>query len=145
VVLLVIASDGLVLAHDSESLSPRLTPRLQELLRKEMQFIDEASQNILTALVAGSDAQVATLAQQIHDSFILRQSMTPEDKNHLVTVAPEGFVQRDRDFHQVAAELAAAARTGNRALQHQQFGRMIEACSTCHALYASDRFSGFSE
>ncbi len=135
---------SIVLGQTFEPISPRLTPRLQELLREEMRFIDKASQGILAALVTGSDARVAALAEQIRDSFILRQAMTPEDKKHLVTVAPQGFVPMDQAFHQIAAELAQAARAGDRPAQHQQFGRMVAACSGCHARYATDRFPEFS-
>ena len=145
IVSVAVALSGLALAQANKSISPMLTPKLQELLQKEMQSINDASQKILAALVAGDDTRVAKLAQQIHDSFILRQSMTPEDKAHLMTVAPEGFVQMDRHFHEIAAELAKAARAGNRPLQHEQFGRMIETCGACHARYATDRFAGFSE
>lgn len=141
----IIALVGLGLVGVNQPLSPKLTPKLQELLRKEMLSIDEASQKILVALVAGDDAVVATLAQQIHDSFILRQSMTPEDKAHLMAVAPQDFIQMDRDFHEISAMLAQAARTGNRPLQREQFGRMVEACSGCHAQYANDRFPGFTK
>lgn len=136
--------NSIVLAQVFEPISPKLTPRLQELLREEMRSIDEASQGIFAALVAGNDAQVAALAGQIRDSFILRQAMTPEDKKHLVTVAPEGFVPMDQAFHQIAGALAQAARAGDRTAQHQQFGRMVAACSGCHARYAADRFTGFS-
>ena len=145
IVSVAVALSGLALAQANKSISPMLTPKLQELLQKEMQSINDASQKILAAVVAGDDSRVAKLAQQIHDSFILRQSMTPEDKAQLMTVAPEGFVQMDRDFHETAAELATVARAGNKPLQYEQFGRMIETCGACHAHYATDRFTGFSE
>lgn len=129
----------------AEPVSPKLTTRLQELLRQEMLSINKASQEILAALVAGDDEHVATLAQQIHDSFILRQSMTPEDKAHLMAVVPDDFVKMDREFHEISAKLAQAARASNRPLQEQHFGRMINACTACHARYATDRFAGFAE
>jgi hypothetical protein len=140
-----LALGGLALAQDTEPVSPKLTPKLQDLVRKEMLSINGASQQILAALVAGDDARVAELAQQIHDSFILRQSMTPEDKADLMAAVPEGFVQQDRAFHEISAELARAARDGSRMGQHEHFNRMIEACSACHAQYATDRFPGFAE
>ena len=136
---------GLALAQNTEPVSPKLTPKLQDLLRKEMLSINEASQQILASMVAGDDARVAELAQQIHDSFILRQSMTPEDKADLMAAVPEGFVQQDRAFHEISAALAEAARSGDRMRQQEQFGRMVEACSACHAQYATDRFPNFAE
>ncbi len=127
-------------AQEVQPVSPDLTPKLRDLLRKEMLSIEGASKDILSALIAGDDARVADLAQKIHDSFILQQSMTPEDKKDLMAAVPEDFVTRDRAFHVLSADLAQVARDGDRAAQHQKFGQMVEACTACHALYATDRF-----
>jgi plasmid stability protein len=136
---------GLALAQNVEPVWPKLTPKLQDLLQKEMLSVHEASREILTATIEGNDERVAELAQQIHDSFILRQSMTPEDKADLMAVAPDGFVKLDREFHEISAELAQAARDKDRARQHETYGHMIGACSACHAQYATDRFPNFAE
>lgn len=105
-----------------------------------MLSIKQASKDILSALIAGDDARVAEIAQQIHDSFILQQSMTPQDKEDLMAAVPKDFVARDRAFHELSADLALAGRDADRDAQHARFGRMIEACSACHARYATDRF-----
>lgn len=127
-------------AQDVRPVSPDLTPKLRDLLRQEMLSIERASKDILSALIAGDDAGVAELAQNIHDSFILQQSMTPQDKQDLMAAVPEDFVARDRAFHQLSADLAQAASAGERDAQHAEYGRMIEACTACHARYATDRF-----
>ncbi len=144
-ILVTLTLGGVVLAQVIEPVAPRLTPKLQELLRDEMQSINEASQEILAAMVAGDDQRVASLARQIQDSFILRRSMTPEDKAHLMKVAPEDFVRRDREFHRISGELAQAAGAGDRPLQRKEFGRMVESCIACHLQYATDQFPGFSD
>lgn len=131
---------GLAAAQEVKPVSPDLTPKLRDLLRKEMLSIEGASKDILSALIAGDDARVAELAQQIHDSFILQQSMTAEDRADLMAAVPEDFVSRDQAFHELSATLAEVAREGDRAQQHAEFGRMVEACTACHALYATDRF-----
>jgi len=136
---------GFALAQTAEPVWPRLTPKLQNLLQKEMLSIHKASQEILTAMIEGDDARVAELAQQIHDSFILRKSMTPKDKADLVSAVLADFVKRDKEFHEISAELAKAARGKDRERQHKIFTRMIEACSACHARYATDRFPYFPE
>ncbi|WP_188874131.1 cytochrome c [Iodidimonas muriae] len=140
-----VAFAGFALAQSAEPVSPKLTPKLQDLLRKEMLSVNEASQEILAAMVTGDDERVATLAQQIHDSFILRQSMTPEDKADLMAAVPEDFVRMDRNFHEISAALAEAANAKNRPPQRERFGQMIDACVACHSKYASDRFPAFSE
>ncbi len=136
---------GLAAAQEVKPVSPDLTPKLRDLLRKEMLSIEGASKDILSALIAGDDARVAELAQQIHDSFILQQSMTPEDREDLMSAVPEDFVSRDQAFHELSATLSKAAREGDRAQQHAEFGRMVEACTACHALYATDRFPDLAE
>ncbi|HUV68330.1 MAG TPA: hypothetical protein VMW15_01625 [Terracidiphilus sp.] len=142
-----VALGGLVLAQDQdmEPVSPKLTPKLQELLRKEMLSINDASQKILSAMVAGDDLRVAKLAQQIHDSFILRKLMTPQDEADLKSAVPQDFIRQDRAFHDISAALAQAAQVGDRVEQRKQFSRMIEACTACHARYATDRFPNFAE
>lgn len=133
------------IGQEAQPVSPDLTPKLRDLLRKEMLSIEGASKDILSALIAGQDARVAELAQNIHDSFILQQSMTPEDKQDLMAAVPEDFVIRDRAFHELSASLAQAGRNGDRKQQHLQFGQMIEACTACHARYATDRFPDLVE
>ena len=59
----------------AEPVGPKLTPELRDLLRQEMASVLVASQDILGALVVGDHATVAEHAQQIHDSFILQQSL----------------------------------------------------------------------
>ncbi len=140
-----IAFAGLAWAQSAEPVSPKLTPKLQDLLRKEMLSVNEASQEILTAMVTGDNKRVSILAQQIHDSFILRQSMTPKDKVDLMAAVPEDFVKMDKGFHKIAAELAQAARVKNRPLQQEHFGQMINACVVCHSTYATNRFPKFTE
>ena len=137
---LVFATGSAAIAQQATPVSPDLTPKLRELLRKEMLSIENASQQILSALIAGEDARVAELAQKIHDSFILQQSMTPEDRKDLMAAVPKDFVTRDRAFHELSSTLAEAGRSGDRRRQHEEFARMIDACTACHTLYATDRF-----
>ena len=144
-IILAFGVSSVAMAQEVKPVSPELTAKLRDLLRKEMLSIETASKQILSALIAGEDEHVAELAQQIHDSFILKQSMTAEDKKDLMGAVPENFVTRDRAFHKIAAALAEAGREGDRAGQHMEFGRMIDACSACHVLYATDRFPKLAE
>ena len=124
---------------------PKLPPKVRDLLLQEMNAVSGATHEILDALIRGEGQIVAERAQAIHDSFILKQEMTEEDRRALVKAVPDDFVQRDRAFHQLAGDLAAAAR--KRDSQHQQalFADMVEACRTCHARYATNQFPSFPE
>ena len=66
-----------------EPVGPRLTPKLRDTLREEMRQVLGASQDILAALVAGDHVTVAERAQNIHDSFILEQSLSEQDLRDL--------------------------------------------------------------
>ena len=83
-------------AQAEEPVGPRLTPKLSDLLRQEMASVLLASQDILTGLVTGDHATVAERARQIHDSFILEQSLTEQDRQDLMAAVPPEFVVRLR-------------------------------------------------
>ncbi|WP_166504546.1 cytochrome c [Thioclava sp. IC9] len=118
--------------------SPRR--RRQRAAQTPLTSIEQASKDIISALIAGDDARVASLAQQIHDSFILQQSMTPQDKQDLKAAVPKEFVTRDQAFHQLSTDLAQVGRDGDREAQNATFSQMIGACTACHTRYATDRF-----
>ena len=130
-------------AQEGEPVGTNLPDKLRDLLRREMLAIEEASHEIQSALVRGEDARVADLAQSIHDSFILKQEMTEADRKRLRASVPAAFVERDRAFHALTGELAAAGRAGDRMRQRRLFGEMVSACAACHERYATNRFPGF--
>ena len=127
-------------AEPAEPVGPKLPDRVRGLLLQEMNAIQQASEEILEALVRGRDEVVAEKAQAMHDSFILQQEMTESDREALMEAVPKEFVQRDRAFHELTGELATAGREGDGARQRELFGEMVDACTACHARYAHDRF-----
>jgi cytochrome c556 len=139
-VLLATAAVG----HAAEPVGPRLTPKLRDTLGEEMRQVLRASQDILAALVLGDHATVAQRAQNIHDSFILEQSLTEQDLRDLEEAAPPAFLELDQAFHMIAAELATAARGQDAAREAELFGRMIQDCTACHGRFAADRFPGLA-
>lgn len=83
-------------APAAEPVGPKLTPKLRDALRQEMASVLLASQDIVGALAIGDHATVAERAQQIHDSFILQQSLTEQDRKDLMAAVPPEFVELDR-------------------------------------------------
>jgi hypothetical protein len=124
----------------AEPVGPKLTPKLRDALRQEMASVLLASRDIVAALAIGDHATVAERAQQIHDSFILEQSLTDEDREDLEAALPPEFVELDRGFHETSAALAAAARAEDVEQELNTFTRMTEACVACHGRFAADRF-----
>ncbi|MGM1052263.1 MAG: hypothetical protein ACQEXO_07690 [Pseudomonadota bacterium] len=126
----------------AEPVRPELTPNLQGLLIKEMIQVELAMQEVFSAIVQGRHAIVAEKSQSIHDSFILDQSMTDEDRRNLKAAVPSKFLQMDAYLHELSASLAEAGRAEDTPLQVELFGRMSESCVACHSTYVTDRFEG---
>ena len=128
-----------------EPVTPNLTPKLDRLLREEMQAIQEAMHAIQTGLVTGDHASVAKKAQAIHDSFILKRELTDTDRSDLKKAVPKRFLEMDRQVHTSAAELAEAARAGSTQRELAIFQRMTRACVQCHAEFVGDRFPAINQ
>ena len=120
-------------AHGDEPVGPQLPPRLRQLLQQEMIAVRQASQDILDALVMGQDDIVASRAGSIHDSFIMAQSMTEEERQILKRTLPPAFVSLDEGLHARAGALAAAARAGDRTGPQTEFSAKLATCAACHA------------
>jgi len=117
-----------------------LPPKLRALLIQEMLALSEASKQIVDALVRGQDDVVAENAQGMHDSFIMAQEMSEEDEHALHSALSHAFIERDEAFHELSAQLADAARAGDRSKQRVLFAEILDACVACHAAHATDRF-----
>lgn len=122
----------------------KLTPRLKDLLADEMQQVAAATSDLALAIAAGDHATVHRLAGAVRDSFILKQSLTEQDKKDLMSAVPPEFVALDRHFHGLAGKLANQAEKKNSELQNFYFSRMLETCTACHAQFAVDRFPGLT-
>lgn len=129
-------------AQGADPVGPALTPKLRSLLQQEMQHVLQAHQQILTAMVMGDHAGVADKAQQIHDSFILEQSLTPQDIEDLEKAVPEQFMALDRAFHELALSLVQAANADDAQHEVRYFNEMTNACVECHSQFVTDRFPG---
>lgn len=117
---------------------------LRALVIAEMVQVESAMHGILSALVRGDLAKVATTAQAVHDSFILSQQLTEEQAHRLHELLPPEFVTLDERFHRDAAELAKAAGAGDAVRAAEIYGRMSNGCVSCHSAYARERFPGLA-
>ena len=129
----------------AEPVGPGLSGKLRGLLVEEMTQIEAAMQAAYSAIVQGNHGAVAQKGQAIHDSFILEQSLTEQDRRDLKAAVPQKFLQIDQRFHRLAAALAQAGRQKNTREQVDVFNRMTESCVACHSRYVTDRFEGLQE
>lgn len=140
----VLALAGALLAGSAaaQPVTPELTPRLRNLLQQEMQAVLDASQSILEAIVSGDHDTVARKAEQVHASFILKQSLTKADKKDLKRAVPKRFIRLDQAFHARSKRLAEAARAEDTEREMAIFQRLLDGCVGCHRDYVTDRFPG---
>ncbi|MFE8071042.1 hypothetical protein QQM79_08275 [Marinobacteraceae bacterium S3BR75-40.1] len=129
-------------AWAAEPVTPKLTDKLDRLLRQEMRSVQSAMGTIHTAMVTGQHEKVAENAQQVHDSFILQQSLTEQDRKDLKSAVPQGFIELDKRFHALSGQLAEAGKQEDTRKQRQLYDQMTGNCIQCHATYVSDRFPG---
>lgn len=128
-----------VLAKDVTADLPR---EIRGLLQKEMLQVEAAMKTIHGAIIRGDHRIVEEQGQAIHDSFILKQSMTPEQRKSLKAAVPREFLMLDQEFHEMAARLSDSGARKDSADQVTLFGQMTQACLTCHSRHVSERFDG---
>ncbi len=121
----------------------KLPAKYKELLTAEMMKIQSAMQTLLPLLTAGN-SDAADLSMQIHNSFILKQSLTKEELKELISLLPKDFVKLDRTFHADAKALADAVNQSDFNTAGRIYGKMISGCINCHSRYASKKFSGLT-
>jgi len=122
----------------------RLSPGLLELLRAEMRALLSGVQSLPAGIATADWKSVAETSSRIRASYILDQNLTLAQRKELSTSLPEHFKRLDSDFHLEAKKLEAAALNHDAQLSSFHFYRLIETCTTCHAIYATSKFPGFS-
>jgi len=121
-----------------------LPPNLLHLLQQEMQQIESGMHLLLNHLSKGEANKAANIAMKIHNSFILKQSLSPQELQQLISLLPTGFVHMDRAFHSQAKKLAQAAERHDFAAGMKIYGKMAQACVSCHEQFAQERFPGLT-
>ncbi len=124
---------------DGSSLAS-LSPELRALLSKEMVAIEQGMMAIIPAYVSGSWSEIEQIAQQIKNSYILKQSLTDHQLHELHSSLPEGFIKQDQHFHYLSGMLEHAASNKKAELVGFYFSKISESCLSCHSQYATHRF-----
>lgn len=121
-----------------------LSAALHDLLNREMQALENGMQELVPAIASGEWDNVASIAQKISDSFIMKQNLTPEQKHELQRALPARFIEMDQAFHGSAAMMAHAAEAKNADVVNFYFFKLNNACVGCHKQYAVSRFPGLA-
>jgi len=130
--------------HQSAKSVENLSPELRELLRQEMQALQKGMIEAIPAYTSGDLPEVAKIAKNMQDSFILKQAITREQMHELQMSLPASFLKMDKEFHYYAGMLAHVAKARKMELVNFYFSKLTESCAGCHSEHATHRFPGFS-
>lgn len=134
----------------NESKSPgmgveSLSPALRDLLAREMLALETGMQAIIPAFSSGNWSEIAGIAEQMENSYILKQALTDEQKKELHSLLPVSFIDLDKQFHYLAGMLKHVAKKQKSELVGFYFSKLNESCVGCHAQYATHRFPAFEK
>ncbi len=131
--------------HDTQQKSvENLSTALRALLQKEMMALQTGMVSAIPALISGNLGEVEKIAQNMKDSYILKQSITKEQVEELHSSLPAGFLKMDKEFHYYAGMLAHVANRKKLELVNFYFSKLTESCVSCHSEYAPHKFPGLS-
>lgn len=140
VVILVSATS---MAAEPGMVTSALSPETRAVLIREMQAIDGAMDRIHTALVTGDHVTVVKEAQAIHNSLVLAQALSDEQRAEIGAL-PQHFLAADRDLHRLAEKLANAGKVRDSQAEQSLLAEMTRACLACHKEFAAGRFPGLA-
>ncbi len=117
-----------------------LSPDLRNLLSQEMRQLQKGMIEILPLYVSGRWAEIGSIASEMESSYVLKQSLSEEQKHELHSKLPSAFIELDQQFHYLSGMLEHAAKMEKAELVGFYFSKMSEVCVSCHTQYATHRF-----
>ncbi len=122
-----------------------LSPEIKQILTKEMLAIEAAMQQLVGTMAKGEWDKTASIGKQIQASFLLKKTLSKEQKQQLHKELPAQFIKLDQNFHHYAGMLAHAAEVKNMDVMSFYFYKMHESCLGCHAQFATERFPALQD
>ena len=132
-------------SSDAQQAALQLSPEIQQLLQREMQQIRSGMETLVFAMAAADWQQIETTAANIQQGYIMKQTLSAEQKHQLHQGLPQTFKSLDQRFHYYAGMLSHVARERDMELANFFIYKMNESCSACHAQFAVARFPGFGQ
>ncbi len=117
-----------------------LSPELRDLLSQEMKSLQTGMMSIIPAYVSGNWGEIQSIAGKMKNSYILKQSLTENQKKELHSSLPHDFIKKDQRFHYLAGMLEHVAQNKKPELINFYFSEMNEACLDCHISFAKHKF-----
>lgn len=117
-----------------------LSPELRNLLSQEMLAIQKGMISIIPAYVSGNWQDIETTAENIKNSYLLKQQLSNSQRHELHSLLPDEFIRQDQEFHYRAGMLQHAAKNRKPELVNFYFSKMMESCVSCHTAFAAHKF-----
>ncbi|RLA63838.1 MAG: hypothetical protein DRQ88_11930 [Epsilonproteobacteria bacterium] len=143
--LLLLVSFTLFAANYDKQLERKfkLPENFKENLSAEMFDLQSKMNQVLEGISRGKWQMLQSVADEMSQNYILKQKMSYQDKKYLKRYLPKGFIALDRYFHELAGEMAQAAKKKDAKVVLEKYQGMIKSCMECHAQYADYRFTEF--
>jgi len=122
-----------------------LSPELSGLLKAEMGELSRGVRTVAVSLASADWEAIEEASGKMHESYIMKRSLTPAMAAELKSKLPEQFKALDAAFHARALKLRDAARNKDVELSAFHFSRLLESCAGCHRKFAGERFPGFED
>ncbi len=117
---------------------------IKPILKKEMLAVEKGMQELISSMAKGDWDKTVAIGKQIQASYIMKQTLTSEQRKQLHQSLPKQFIKQDHAFHHYAGMLAHAAEVKNLDVMNFYFYKMNESCVQCHSRYALERFPAFA-
>jgi hypothetical protein len=130
--------------EQAQSVIAPLSPELQQLFSREMRELQHGMRALVPLYVAGKLDDIATIATQMENSYVLKQNLTDSQMHELHEKLPAAFIKQDQQFHYLAGMLEHVANAGKTELVGFYISKMLETCVACHTAYATNRFPALS-
>jgi hypothetical protein len=147
-----LAFSSAIIAEDDHPTAPaeinviaQFSPKIQELLTKEMINIQNSMMQMMPAIAAGEWDRVVHLADGIAVSHIMKQNLTREEMTSLHNGLPLAFKVLDNQFHDYAGMLSHVTRERHIELTTFYLYKLTESCVACHSQFAQHRFPGLTQ
>ncbi len=122
----------------------QLPDDIRVLLNQEMQAIRKGMEALVFDVASGNWEAIRKTGDDIRSSYIMAQRLNEHQRHQLHEALPDGFKQLDNKFHHYAGMLSHVAEERDIELVHFYVYKMNEACTSCHARFAQDRFKAFA-
>ncbi len=115
-----------------------------DLLKQEMNAIQQGMQALLPAIVSGNWQDATGIGSQLQKSYIMQKQLTEAQMEELHNALPPAFLELDQSFHHAAGMLAHAAQQRNAEVVSFYYYKLTDTCVACHRKFAGYRFPGLT-